>query len=64
MEEELIELNSKELRVLLRQKTKKFLLLLEREGTIEELEVSRSRIRAIGDILKEKEMQSGENSGN
>jgi hypothetical protein len=62
MEGELNELNSKELRALLRQETRKFLLLLESESTIEELEVLRSRIHIIGDILKEKEMQYGENS--
>lgn len=60
MENELQELNSKELRALLRQETRKFLSLLEQDGTIEELELLRTKMRMIGDILKEKE-QSGNN---
>ena len=55
MENELHELNSKELRALLRQETRKFLLLLEQDGTIEELDLLRTKIRTIGDMLKEKE---------
>lgn len=58
MHNELQELSSSELRALLRQETRKFLLLLEREGTIEELEIVRANIRAAGDILKEKELES------
>lgn len=61
MENELQELNSKELRALLRQETRKFLSLLERDGAIEELELLRTKMRAIGDMLKEKELQSGSN---
>jgi hypothetical protein len=49
---------------LLRQETRKFLLLLESESAIEELEVLRSRVCTIGDILKEKEMHPRQNSGN
>jgi hypothetical protein len=63
MEDELQSLNSKELRALLRQETRKFLLLLEKEGTIEELEILRTQMRAIGDILKEKELNPGNNTG-
>lgn len=58
MQNELRDLNSSELRALLRQETRKFLLLLERDGTIEELENVRAVIRAAGDILKEKELAS------
>ena len=58
MQNELQDLNSSELRALLRQETRKFLLLLEREGTIEELETVRAVIRAAGDMLKEKELAS------
>ena len=58
MQNELQDLNSSELRALLRQETRKFLLLLEREGTIEELEIVRAVIRAAGDMLKEKELAS------
>ena len=58
MHNELQELSSSELRALLRQETRKFLLLLEREGTIEELEIVRANIRTAGDILKEKELAS------
>ena len=58
MHNKLQELSSSELRALLRQETRKFLLLLEREGTIEELEIVRANIRAAGDILKEKELVS------
>ena len=58
MQNELQDLNSSELRALLRQDTRKFLLLLEREGTIEELEIVRAVMRAAGDMLKEKELAS------
>ena len=58
MYNELQELSSRELRAFLRQETRKFLLLLEREGTIEELELVRAKIRAAGDMLKEKELAS------
>ena len=58
MHNELQELSSGELRALLRQETRKFLLLLEREGTIEELEFVRAKICAAGDMLKEKELAS------
>jgi hypothetical protein len=60
MQNELQELSSRELRALLRQETRKFLLLLEREGTIEELEIVRAKIRAAGDVLKEKELASND----
>lgn len=58
MEDELQNLTAKELRALLRQETRKFLALLERDGTIEELEVLRTKIRIIGDLLTEKEKHS------
>ncbi|MCS3802301.1 hypothetical protein [Niastella sp. OAS944] len=58
MQNELQDLNCSELRALLRQETRKFLLLLEREGTIEELEIVRAMIRTAGDLLKEKELAS------
>lgn len=58
MQNELQDLSSGELRALLRQETRKFLLLLEREGKIEELEFVRAKIRAAGDMLKEKEFAS------
>jgi len=45
------------LRALLRQKTRKFLSRLERDGTIAELEVLRDKMCVIGDLLKEKEQQ-------
>lgn len=59
MEDELQGLNCKELRALLRQETRKFLFLLEQEGSIEELEILRAKMRAVGDMLKEKELQQG-----
>lgn len=55
MDDELNELNCQQLRALLRQETRKFLSLLEREGSIGELETLRTKMRAIGDVLKEKE---------
>lgn len=58
------DLNNQELRALLRQETRKFLLLLERDGTIEELEVLRKRIQEAGNILKEKELRSDKNPFN
>jgi hypothetical protein len=49
---------------LLRQETRKFLLLLEQDGTIEELELLRTKMRAIGDMLKEKETGIQHKPGN
>jgi hypothetical protein len=59
MDDELQGLTSLELRALLRQETRKFLSLLERDGAINELEVLRARMRVIGDLLTEKEKQTG-----
>lgn len=56
MQNEGQDLSCSELRALLRQETRKFLLLLEREGTIDELEIVRAKIRVAGDMLKEKEI--------
>lgn len=63
MDDELQGLTSLELRALLRQETRKFLSLLERDGAIAELEVLRARMRVIGDLLTEKEKQTGYNPG-
>lgn len=57
MDDELQGLTSLELRALLRQETRKFLSLLERDGAINELEVLRAKMRVIGDLLTEKEKQ-------
>jgi hypothetical protein len=59
MDDELQGLTSLELRALLRQETRKFLSLLERDGAITELEVLRAKMRVIGDLLTEKEKQAG-----
>jgi hypothetical protein len=63
MDDELQGLTSLELRALLRQETRKFLSLLERDGAITELEVLRAKMRVIGDLLTEKEKQSENNPG-
>lgn len=57
MDTELHNLSSKELRALLRQETRKFLLLLEVDGAIKELEALRKYLSEIGDVLKEKEWE-------
>jgi hypothetical protein len=54
MDMELTNLSIDELRVLLRQETRKFLWLLDHDGTIEELEALRSKLRVIADALRDK----------
>lgn len=61
MNDDLENLTSLELRAFLRQETRKFLALLERNGTIAELEEQRETIRKLSDMLKEKEKQSDNN---
>jgi hypothetical protein len=49
------DLPPQELRTLLSQETRKFLWVLDFGGALEDLEAIRTRLRAIADVLRQKE---------